>query len=423
MQFNRKHVALFGAALIAMAPLHHARAQDEAKVDPKEANNALMENAQVQKAEQMPMLQKKGSKGEGVPDFTVRAGYRVTLASPNLGEARFMEWDDKGTLFVSQPNKGKIIALTDKNNDGVYDAPTDFIEGKNSAHGMHWNKGWLWFTQSGAIYRARDTNNDGKADEVVTVIPEGELPKNGHWWRTILVTDDGFFTSIGDSGNASDETATDRQKIWFYALDGKTRKLWSSGIRNTEKLRFRPGTTELYGSDHGSDNFGKEYGEKDGNQPITDRIPPEEFNYYREGHFYGHPFITAQGVPRPEYAKRPDIVELSAKTTAPAWNMGAHWAVNGWTFTTKNTLGNAGDAYMASHGSWNSSVKSGYRIERIMFDDMTGKPMGAQMMVSTLTPDGKNSLARPVDCLEAPDGSLLFSDDQTNRVYRLAREK
>ncbi len=419
MQLNRNTGALLGAAFIAIAPLHSVRAQD----DTKAANDALMQNAAVQKVEQVPNI-KKGSVGEGVPNFTVRAGYRVTLASPDLGEARFMEWDDKGTLFVSQPNRGKIIALTDKNKDGVYDAPTDFITDKNSAHGMHWHNGWLWFTQSGAIYRARDTNGDGKADEVVTVIPDGELPKGGHWWRSILVTDNGFFTSIGDGGNASDQTDTDRQKIWFYSLDGKTKKLWASGIRNTEKLRFRPGTTELYGSDHGSDDFGKTYGEKDAaNKPITDRIPPEEFNYYQEGHFYGHPFIIALGIPRPEFADRPDILELAAKTTAPAWNMGPHWAVNGWTFTTKNTLGNAGDAYMASHGSWNSSVKSGYRIEHIMFDDMTGKPMGAQLMVSTLTPDGRNNLARPVDCLEAPDGTLLFSDDQTNRVYRLSREK
>ena len=411
-----------GAALISIAPLQSARAQDENK-DEAKPGETLVKNAEVQKADQRPVMTKTGSRGEGVPDFMVRAGYRVTLATPDLGEARFMEWDDKGTLYVSQPNKRKIIALTDKNNDGVYDHPTDFVTDKNSAHGMHWHNGWLWFAMDGAICRARDTNNDGKADDVVTVIPQGELPRGGHWWRSILVTDDGFFTSIGDSGNASDETATDRQKIWFYSLDGKTKKLWASGIRNTEKLRFRPGTTELYGCDHGSDNFGKEYGEKDGNQPITDRIPPGEFNYYQEGHFYGHPFITAQGVPRPEYAKRPDIVELSAKTTAPAWNLGAHWALNGWTFVTKDTLGHAGDAYIAAHGSWNSSVKVGYRVERIMFDDMTGKPMGSQMMVSTLTPDGKNSLARPVDCLEAPDGSLLFSDDQTNRVYRLAREK
>ncbi|POA60322.1 hypothetical protein, partial [Pseudomonas sp. GW531-T4] len=80
-------------------------------------------------------------------------------------------------------------------------------------------------------------------------------------------------------------------KIWFYSLDGKTRKVWVTGIRNTEKLRYRPGTSELYGADHGSDWFGAKFGDKEGRQPITDQNPPCEFNYYVEGGFYGHPFL------------------------------------------------------------------------------------------------------------------------------------
>jgi glucose/arabinose dehydrogenase len=366
---------------------------------------------------------KPGSVGPNVPAFTVRSGYRVTSASENLGQLRFLEFDTSGkVLFATQPDRdgGKVLALRDKNNDGVYESQTDFVTGKKSAHGMHFHNGWLWFTQSGAVHRARDTNGDDKADEVVAVLEN--LPQGGHWWRTILVTDDGFFTSIGDSGNINDETATDRQKIWKYSLDGKERKLWSSGIRNTEKLRFRPGTQELWGADHDSDNFGKLLGETQGNQPVTDLLPPCEFNKYTEGAFYGHPFITATGMPRLEFRERPDILELAAKTTPPAWLFGAHWAPNGWTFSTKNTLGTLGDAYVAAHGSWNSTKKVGYRIERVMFDPMNGTPMGGQFIVSTLTPDGKNNLARPVDCVEAPDGSILWSCDQTNRIYRISPE-
>jgi glucose/arabinose dehydrogenase len=78
-----------------------------------------------------------------------------------------------------------------------------------------------------------------------------------------------------------------------------------------------------------------------------------------------------------------------------------------------------GDAFVALHGSWNSSVKVGYRVERVMFDPETGKPYGSQRIVGTLADDGKTVLARPVDCAETPDGSVLFSCDMTKRIYRI----
>ena len=194
--------------------------------------------------------------------------------------------------------------------------------------------------------------------------------------------------------------------------------LWSAGIRNTEKLRLRPGTAELYGCDHGSDWYGKPLGDDKDAQPITNRVPDDEFNHYVEGGFYGHPFIVSNGLPRLEFKDRPDIIELAAKTILPAWPVGPHWATNGFTFAATNGLGAKGDAFIACHGSWNSSVKQGYCVERVMFDPQTGKPMGAMQMVSTL--EGQKDLARPVDCTEEPDGSILFSVDG-GTIYRLKK--
>ena len=355
----------------------------------------------------------------GVPKFDVRDGYRVTLAAQDFGQARFLQLGENGTLYVSQPNEGSISTLK-KQSDGTYKKIGEFTSDKDSVHGMDFKNGWLWFTQSGTIWKGRDTNGDGKADEEIKVL-DGLPQGGGHWWRSICVTDTGFFTSIGDTGNITDLTDSDREKVWFYNLDGSGKKLWSSGIRNTEKLRYRPGTTELYGADHGSDWYGKPLGDTEGNQPITNRVPDDEFNHYVEGGFYGHPFIVSNGLPRLEFKDRPDIVELAAKTTLPAWPVGPHWATNGFTFAQTNGLGAKGDAFIACHGSWNASQKQGYRIERVMFDPQTGQPMGAQSIVSTL--DGQNVLGRPVDCTEESDGSILFSTDDTNKIYRISKIK
>ncbi len=254
----------------------------------------------------------------------------------DIERARFMAFGPDGTLFISLPDAGQIKACRDENGDGFYEKMAIFVKDHRTVQGLFWHDGWLWFSESGAIFKARDTNGDGVADEQQAVIPEGQLPKGGHWWRSILIHNGRLYTSIGDSGNITDETGTDRQKIWTYSLDGKDKKLFISGIRNTEKLVVRPGTDEIWGMDHGSDWFGREIeGENNPHgQPITDLNPPDEMNLYIEGGFYGHPFVVGNKVPRYEYMKRPDIVELAAGTIPPAWSTGAHWAPNAMTFYT-----------------------------------------------------------------------------------------
>ena len=353
--------------------------------------------------------------GPDVPAFWVRPGYKVTLVAEGLQNARFMQLDDKGNLFLSRPDKGDILRLVKKGDR--YEVADTFVSGYRTVHGLDYRDGWLWFTQSGSVHKAK-VGPDGKAGPVEDVLTG--LPQGGHWWRSILVTDDGFFTSIGDPGNLTDQRATDREKIWKYSPDGKTRTLYASGIRNTEKLRFRPGTTDLYGADHGSDWYGKPSGDKEGAQPVTDAYPPCEFNLYVPGGFYGHPFLVGENVPRLETFNSPEIPELAAKAIPPIWSLGPHWAPNGWTFLTKGD--GAGDAVVANHGSWNRRVKSGYRVERILFDAATGKPYGSLMLVSTLGQNG-DVLGRPVDVVEEKDGNLLFSDDGGNRIFRISRVK
>lgn len=355
--------------------------------------------------------------------FTVRAGYEVTVAA-TLPDTRFLEFDDKGTLYVSRPDRGDIVALRDEDADGVFEKRGDFITGHVTVHGLSFHDGWMWFATSGSIHRARDTDGDLKADEIVDVIPVGTLPRKGtHWWRSLFVTDEGFFTSIGDSENISDQTATERQKIWFFSLDGAEKSLVASGIRNTEKLRYRPGTTELWGFDHGSDHFGAGIGK--GSVGATDLNPPDELNLYVKDGFYGHPFVVGNRVVRPEYFNHEDIASLCDRTVAPEWCIGAHWATNGFTFldpdvnarTKAFPADHGGDVFFAAHGSWNSGQRVGYCIGRVLFED--GKPYGVQKIVSTLEEANQVVWARPVDCAQAPDGSIVFSSDQPGRIYRI----
>jgi glucose/arabinose dehydrogenase len=376
------------------------------------------------------LAQSGGSVGDGVPAFQVRPGYKVTLAAEDFGPARFLQFDDKGTLYVSQPGGrrdgggGSITSLKDTDNDGVYETTARFIGDKPGVHSMHFFDGWLYYSSSdsGDCVRARDTDGDGVADEIEVVLPEDSVPTGGgHPFRGVWVTADHIFITVSDPGNMTEELDSDRKSVYRFNRDGSGKMRFAHGIRNTEKLQMRPGTDELWGVDHGSDWFGREYGDKEGNQPITNMMPPEELNHFVEGGFYGHPYLVGTRIPRPEFANRADIIELANKTIPPAWAFGAHWAGNGFTFLEKDYFpDHQGDMFIAFHGSWNSTQKVGYRVERVLFDDETGRPYGTLRVVSTMSPEGE-IFARPVDCAEAPDGSILFSCDMTHSIYRISR--
>jgi glucose/arabinose dehydrogenase len=323
--------------------------------------------------------------------------------------------------LVSQPHIGEVKACRDKDGDGHFEEVATFVKGHRTVHAMVWHDGWLWFAESGAIFKGRDTNADGVADEQQTVIPAGQLPAGGgHWQRPLLVHQGRIYTAIGDSGNASDESDTERQKIWTFNLEGQDKRLFVSGLRNPEKFVVRPGTDEIWGMDHGSDWFGRslEGGDNPHGQPITDLNPPDEMNHYIQGGFYGHPFLVGSRVPRLEYLNRRDLMELAAKTIPPAWATGAHWSPNAMVFYTGEQFPKdcRGDAFVAYHGSWNRDKKAGYCVTRVLFD--RGRPCGELVYVSFLTGEGK-VLGRPVDVVVAPGGTLLISDDEGGRVYRL----
>lgn len=356
----------------------------------------------------------------------VRPGFKVSIADDTIKAPRFMAFGPDGTLYVSVPREGQIKACRDKDANGIYKTITTFVSGhdpKVIPQAMQWHDGWLWFAETTGIYKCRDTNGDGKADEEVKVIGEDQLPitGGGHRWRALLIHNNRIYTSVGDQTNATDEPVDmgDRKKIWTFALDGSDKKLFATGLRNTEKFAIRPGTEEIWGADHDIDDFGSlvEGKDKKFGQPITDHNPPAELNQLVEGGFYGHPFFVGKNIPNINFLERTNMAQLASKAIIPEWTMAAHCAANGMIFYSGDQIPDArGDAFIAMHGSWNATRKTGYCLSRILFEN--GHPYGEQKILNLLA-GGSVVVGRPVDCVQAPEGSILVSDDTGNRIYRV----
>jgi len=81
-----------------------------------------------------------------------------------------------------------------------------------------------------------------------------------------------------------------------------------------------------------------------------------------------------------------------------------------------------GNAFIAEHGSWNRSRKSGYQVVRVAVDG-DGRAASPEVFVQgwlQVDAAGRETVwGRPADVLPMPDGSMLVSDDLAGAIYRI----
>jgi len=108
-----------------------------------------------------------------------------------------------------------------------------------------------------------------------------------------------------------------------------------------------------------------------------------------------------------------------SELTAPEANLGPHVAALGIRFYTgmQFPAEYRGNIFVAEHGSWKRSKKSGYRIKRLVVAD--GKVVKQEVIAKGWL-DGDRARGRPVDVEVMPDGSLLVSDDQAGAIHRIS---
>src|SRR5262249_13418539 len=68
-------------------------------------------------------------------------GFAIDVFAKELGHARFLAFDPRGTLLVSVPRAGRIVALPDRNGHGRADRVDPVVEGLDLPHGLAFFQG------------------------------------------------------------------------------------------------------------------------------------------------------------------------------------------------------------------------------------------------------------------------------------------
>jgi glucose/arabinose dehydrogenase/cytochrome c2 len=373
--------------------------------------------------------------------FALPPGFHIEPFAANLQGPRKMLVAANGDILVSETVGGRISVLH-PTPDGTRAAATDvYLKGLKQPFGLAFypnadHPQWLYVAETNRVtryaYRVGDVKPNGEAQTVIAQLPSGA----GHSTRDIAFSPDGtqLFVSVGSASNVAESMSKktpDEIKAWdnehglgaawdretdraavlvFDAAAPAAAKIYATGLRNCVGLTVQPASGALWCTTNERDALG-------------DDLVPDYSTRVRSGGYYGWPwyYLGSNEDPRLK-GDRPD---LRGKALLPDVLYQAHSASLTMTFYMPSSGKSAfpasyvGDALVAFHGSWNRSLRTGYKLVRVHMKN--DQPVGDyEDFLTGFIADNGNVWGRPVATTELKDGSLLLSDDGANVIYRIS---
>ncbi|HXZ00204.1 MAG TPA: sorbosone dehydrogenase family protein [Stellaceae bacterium] len=343
----------------------------------------------------------------------VPPGFKVEAFATGLSAPRLLRTAPDGEIFLAEMAKGAILVLRD-NGPGKPATVRTYAKGLDEPFGLAFyppgpDPQYLYVGTIGAVLRFAYRNGDAVARGAPeTVVPH--LPDGGHSTRDVMFSRNGrvLFVSVGSASNdqegGSDETL--RADILAFDPDGGAMRRFATGIRNPVGLAIHPATGDLWTA----------VNERDG---LGDDLPPDYVTRVREGGFYGWPWYYIGDHRDPRHPREhPELVQGIVVPDVLIQPHSAPLQLAVYT-GTQFPAEYRGDLFVALHGSWNRSRRTGYKVVRIKLRD--GEPAGTyQDFLTGFVAADDTVWGRPVGVAVAADGSLLVSEDANGTVWRIS---
>ena len=322
--------------------------------------------------------------------LAIAEGFRVQLVAEGLGAADALAIGPNGELFVIARDAGEIQRLVDANHDGVAEERAVFGDASNGLDhpgAMVFTPGAVFVAQFGALMRhalpegqARLVGNGGRV---------GALPASAGAPRLLVSADRrNLYVTVGAVAAGSRRGARldpEAASILAINFSGARRRVLASGLQDASGLALHPRTGALWAAAH------EDTAHEEPARAFLARI--------EDGAFYGWPANDSRTARAPEVrlapGSRPRGLAFAAGAAFPARHRG---------------------------GAFVCDAGSGRREPRVLFVPFgaDGAPSGPpEPFVTGFAVEG-GVWGRPSDIVAQPDGSLLFSDGQGGRVFRVS---
>lgn len=335
--------------------------------------------------------------------LTVPPGFSINVYA-EVPDARSMALSPAGILYVGNKDGNKVYAVQDTNGDFVADKKWVLDSGLNMPNGVAFKDGDLYVAEVSRILKFAGIESKLDQPGEPEVIYDQFPTEAHHGWKYIAFGPDGkLYVPVGAPCNICEPDSI-YAAIHRMNPDGTGLETYARGVRNTVGFTWQPDTQALWFTDNGRDMMG-------------DDVPPCELNAApQSGMHFGYPYCHGGTIADPEFGSKQPCDAF----VKPAQNLGAHVAPLGLKFYTGTMFPEEyrNQIILAEHGSWNRSKKSGYKLSLVKVNN--GQAISYEPFVSGWLNDETQEVSgRPVDVVEMPDGSLLVSDDQAGKIYRI----
>ena len=329
--------------------------------------------------------------------------FELNVYAENVTNARARCWGDQGTLFVGSRSAGNVYALRDEDGDGTAEVQHTIASGLTMPVGVAFKDGDLYISVVNGVVKLIDIEDHLETPPTPVLVTDAYPSEKHHGWKFIAFGPDGkLYIPVGAPCNSCESPDSIFASITRINSDGTDREIIAHGVRNSVGFDWDPKTGKLWFTENGRDNMGND-------------IPQCELNVLNnEGEHFGYPYCHEGTIPDPEFGTLRDCNEF----IPPAAKLGPHVAPLGMRFYRGKQFPKKywNAIFIAEHGSWNRTTPIGYRV-LVAFPQADGTATTEIFAEGWLK--GSSATGRPVDVLEAPDGSLLVSDDDADMIYRI----
>ena len=329
-------------------------------------------------------------------------GFSISVWADGINNARQMAWGNKGTLFVGSRVANQVYAVVDR---GGKREVKVIAKNLTQPSGIAFKDGTLYVATIPTLikYENIEANLDSPpAPKVVYTFPVDAH----HNWRFLAWGPEGkLYFNMGAPCNICMPPDT-HANVSRVNSDGSGFEYVAFGVRNATGADFHPVTKELYFVNHGRDWAG-------------DDFPNDTLHHApRKGLHFGYPYCHQGDTVDPDFGMGRSCGDFAA----PLLKLGAHIAPIGTRFYTGNQFPPEyrNRLFIAQKGSWNRTVKQGYRVMTVDFKP--GQPPKYEEF-ATGCHEGNTVNCRPTHIEWMPDGSMLLSDDYHGAIYHISYKR